>query len=286
MLKARRRKKLFSQPLPPDWLRTVESHCTYYQRLREADRCELHGHIQIFMAEKKFEGCGGLTLTDEIKVCIAANACLLLLHRQTDYFPDLRSVLVYPGSYFAQVTRHIGHGVMTEGQQVRAGESWNHGTVVVSWADICKDLAGGGHTSVILHEFAHQLDYEDGYADGAPLLEPVSVPMLGSQIFAHGETQRTRKERHATWARVMKTEYERLRSQAQTWGMNGGPQIIGGPQVLRAYGATNPAEFFAVATEAFFGTPRELLAQHPELYAELKWYFNQDPAAWPVAQAF
>ena len=137
----------------------------------------------------------------------------------------------------------------------------------------------GGCTSVILHEFAHQLDYEDGYADGAPLLEPVSVPMLGSQIFANGETQRTRRERHATWSRVMKIEYDRLRSQMQTWGMNGVPQA---PQVLRAYGATNPAEFFAVATEAFFGTPRELLAQHPELYTELKWYFNQDPAKWSI----
>lgn len=277
MLKARRRKKLSFQPLPPDWLRIVESHCPYHQRLPETDRRELHGHIQIFLAEKKFEGCGGLALTDQIRVCIAANACLLLLHRQTDYFPDLQSILVYPGSYFAQVTRHIGHGVMTEGQQIRAGESWNHGTVVVSWADICKDIASDGRTSVILHEFAHQLDYEDGYADGAPLLEPVSVPMLGSHIFGSIETQRTRRERHATWTRVMKSEYENLRARV-SGVMFGTAQ--GHVEVLRSYGATNPAEFFAVATEAFFGTPRDLQAQHPELYAELKWYFNQDPANW------
>jgi Mlc titration factor MtfA (ptsG expression regulator) len=264
MWKTRRRKFLFTQSLSPDWQRIVETHCPYYRHLPEADRRELHGHIQVFMAEKKFEGCDGLTLTDEIKICIAANACILLLHRQTDYYPDLRSVLVYPTTYYAPVNRYIGHGVMAEGHQARAGESWQHGTVVIAWAEVCKDIANAGQTSVILHEFAHQLDFEDGYADGAPILAPA--------IVTNGETYLARKELYTTWARVMKSEYERLRARVQT----------GEPEVLRAYGATNPAEFFAVATESFFGNPRGMLAQHPELYAELKWYFQQDPALWPA----
>jgi Mlc titration factor MtfA (ptsG expression regulator) len=267
MWKTRRRKKLFSQPLPPDWQRIVESHCPYYHRLSGADQRELRGHIQVFMAEKKFEGCGGLALTDEIKLCIAANACILLLHRQTDYYPDLQTILVYPGSYYAPVTRSIGHGVMTEGYQARGGETWPHGSLVVAWGEICKDLAADGRTSVILHEFAHQLDYEDGYADGAPLLGPATV--------TNSNAYRARKDRYTTWNRVMKSEYERLRARVGAEG-----QAIAEPQVLRGYGATNPAEFFAVAAESFFGTPREMLALHPELYAELKWYFQQDPAQW------
>jgi hypothetical protein len=242
----------------------VERHCPAYEHLSAADRQELAGHIQIFLAEKKFEGCAGLAVTDDMRLCIAANACLLLLHRQTDYFPDLQTVLVYPGSYVATVTRHIGHGVMAEVEQARSGESWPHGSVVLAWAEICKDLAGHGRTNVIIHEFAHQLDYEDGYADGAPLLAPVTG--------ADGKTLRTRKDRYADWARVMKSEYENLRARVAT-------DVPGEPQILRAYGATNPAEFFAVATEAFFGQPRELRQQHAELYAELKWYFNQDPAS-------
>ncbi len=266
MLKARRRQKLSSQPLPSAWQRIVPAYCPGYEHLSVADRRELEGHIQVFLAEKKFEGCAGLVITDEMRLCIAANACLLLLHRQTDYYPDLQTVLVYPGSYVAPVTRHLGHGVMTEAHQARAGESWPHGAVVLAWAEICKDITAHGRTNVIIHEFAHQLDFEDGYADGAPLLGPVTG--------ADGKTLRTRKDHYADWARVLNAEYERLRQKIEA----------GEPTLLRAYGATNPAEFFAVVTEAFFGQPRELQIQHPGLYAELKWYFNQDPAAWPGAQ--
>jgi Mlc titration factor MtfA (ptsG expression regulator) len=260
--KSQRRKKLSARPLSTDWQRIVETHCPYYRQLSDVDRQELNGHIQIFLAEKKFEGCGGLTVTDEVRLCIAANACLLLLHRRTEYYPDLQTILIYPESYFAPFTRTIGHGIITEGHQARSGETWPHGSLVLAWAEIVRNLAGGGVENVILHEFAHQLDYEDGYADGAPLLGPVTG--------ANGQTLQTRKERYTAWARVMKSEYESLQQKVQG----------GQPTLLRGYGATNPAEFFAVATESFFGQSRELLAQHPGLYAELQWYFNQDPASW------
>jgi Mlc titration factor MtfA (ptsG expression regulator) len=256
MWKAFRRKKLGAHALPPEWLRLVESHCPAWQHLSADDRRELTGHIQIFLAEKRFEGCDGLAITDQIKVCIAANACLLLLHRQTDYFPGLRTILVYPDPYYAPVVHPIGHGVIAEGHQMRAGEAWPHGSLVLAWSQIQRDLAGGGRTSVILHEFAHQLDYEDGYADGAPLLYP-------------DETHRTRHERHAAWLRVMTREFEALKARLQR----------GESTLINPYAATNPAEFFAVTTETFFGRPQELRQQHPELYAELKWFYHQDPAA-------
>ncbi len=234
----------------------VEAMCPFYAGLPEPDRRELEGHIQIFLAEKQFEGCGGLELTEEMKVCIAAHACLLLLHRESDYYPDLKTVLVYPGAYVAPITRHVGSGVYEEGEQTRAGESWREGAVVLAWDAVLSGIRdpGNGH-NVILHEFAHQLDYEDGQTDGAPLL-------------GHGENLLEQKRRYADWSRVMQSEFEQLRTRVQR----------GQSTVLRDYGATSPAEFFAVATECFFTKPREMQQHHPELYERMKWYYQQDPA--------
>lgn len=151
---------------------------------------------------------------------------------------------------------------MEESHQPRAGESWREGAVVLAWDAVCSGLlAPGSGYNVVLHEFAHQLDYEDGQADGAPLL-------------GHGESRSVRKRRYATWSRVMRAEYEQLREQVQRSEST----------VLREYGATNPAEFFAVATECFFGKPQEMQQKHPELYEEMKWYYQQDPAHWPPAR--
>jgi Mlc titration factor MtfA (ptsG expression regulator) len=257
MWKGQRRKKLRSNPFSPDWKRIIETRCPFYHQLPEQDRRELEGHIQVFMAEKKFEGCGGLRITDEIKVCIAAQACLLLLHRNTDYYPGLRTILVYPSSYFAPTTRHVGSGILEESHQARAGESWQEGIVVLAWDEVCRGTMASEQSNVVLHEFAHQLDFEDGYAEGAPA--------LGS-----GESFLMCKSQYATWARVMGAEYEQLRAKVRS----------GESSVLRDYGATNPAEFFAVATESFFGKSQEMQQKHPELYEELKWFYRQDPAQW------
>jgi MtfA peptidase len=262
MWRRQRRKKLQSALFPPDRKRIVETHCPFYHQLPEPDRRELEGHINVFMAEKKFEGCGGLELNDEIRICIAAHACLLLLHRQTDYYPDLQTILVYPNTYVVPTTRHVGSGVLEESQQSRAGESWREGAIVLAWDAICSGiLAPKNGYNVVWHEFAHQLDFEDGQADGVPLL-------------GHGESFSMRKQRYAAWSRVMKMEYERLRDQVQR----------GERTVLREYGAINPSEFFAVATEYFFGKPHALQQQHPELYAEMSWYYQQDPAHWLSGQ--
>lgn len=258
MLKGLRRKKLRATPLPEEWRQRVAARDPFYHRLPEADRRELEGHIQVFLAEKQFEGCDGLVVGEEHKYLVASQACLLLLHRDTDYFPDLQAILIYPAMYVVPTTRPVGGGVMQQRDESRWGESWREGAIVLAWDAVLDGLNAPeqGH-NVVLHEFAHQLDYENGQADGAPLLgsgEPVSV----------------RNQRYADWARVMRSEYEQLRAQVQR----------GERTVLRDYGATSPVEFFAVATEGFFCRARELRETHPALYEQMKLYYQQDPAEW------
>jgi MtfA peptidase len=245
----RRRERLRSAPFPAEWLGFVDRNVPFYASLTEADGRELQGLIQVFLAEKNFEGCNGLELTDEIKVTIAAHACRLLLRRDADVFPRLITILVYPSAYVAKSVEPIGGGTVLEGEQVRLGEAWKDGVAVVSWDDLLATAEGRNPgRNLILHEFAHILDMEDGAADGTPKL--------------------LRREQYATWSQVMETEYERL----------GRDSVLGRYTVLDPYGATNPAEFFAVATEAFFEKPTVLAKRHPELYAELRAYYQQDPA--------
>lgn len=246
--KRRRRQRLRETPFPPAWEEIVEKNVPLYGRLSDADRAELRGHVQIFLAEKHFEGCGGLTLTDEIRVTIAAQACVLLLHRETDYYRRLVTILVYPSAYRAKGVEPLGGGFVLEGEQGRLGEAWTDGVVVLSWDDVrsgASDIRDGHN--VVLHEFAHQLDQEDGVADGAPILD--------------------RRSRYVAWARVLGAEYEQLRRASHK----------GKKSVLDRYGATQPAEFFAVATECFFEKPAQLKKKHPKLYEELREYYQQDP---------
>ena len=123
MFKSLRRTRLRATPLPVRLRRIIEEYCLFYSRLSTADRKELEGHVQVFLAEKQFEGCGGFEVRDEHRVCIAAEACLLLLHRKTDYYPRLQTILLYPSMYVVPTTRHVGSGIMRETNEQRAGES-------------------------------------------------------------------------------------------------------------------------------------------------------------------
>jgi Mlc titration factor MtfA (ptsG expression regulator) len=251
LFKRRRRQRLRAEPFPPGWLEIIKKNVPIYNHLPEADRKELQGHVQVFLAEKRFEGCGGLELTDEIRGTIAAQACLLLLHRETDYYPRLITILVYPNAYVAKSVEPIGGRVVLEGEQIRLGEAWKSGVVVISWDHVrAASLAHTYGHNLVLHEFAHQLDMEDGTADGSPILE--------------------RRSQYVAWARVLGEEYERLRRDS----------ALGRYTVLDEYGATDPAEFFAVATECFFEKPMLLQKKHPELYEELKEFYRQDPVKW------
>jgi Mlc titration factor MtfA (ptsG expression regulator) len=248
-LKQRRWRRLRAQPFPKHWLAIIQRNVPFFCRLSANDQSELLGHIRVFLSEKRFEGCGGLDLTDEIRVTIAAQACLLLLHRQTGYFPELLTILVYPSTYLVDEKRPLEGPVWEEGTMGRLGETGRRlGSLVLAW-DAAKygaaDSSDG--TNVVLHEFAHQLDFENGAADGAPAF--------------------TSREQQLAWGGVMRTEFASLRAADDT----------GIPTLLDTYGAVNPAEFFAVSTEAFFERPCALRAHHPKLYAELQRYFMQDP---------
>jgi Mlc titration factor MtfA (ptsG expression regulator) len=248
-LRRRRRERLRSAPFPADWLGIIGRNAPFYASLPEVDRRELQGHVQVFLAETHFEGCNGLELTDEIKVTIAAHACRLLLHRGADVFPRLVTVLVYPRAYVAKVVEPIESGEVREGEEVALGEAWKGGGAIISWDDVRATIRGRNPgQNLILHEFAHILDMEDGASDGTPVLP--------------------NRERYASWVAVMEDEYERLRRDS----------ALGRYSVLDYYGAMNPAEFFAVSTEAFFEKPTVLAKRHPELYAELRAFFQQDPA--------
>jgi MtfA peptidase len=247
--KNHRRDALRKEPLTSEERVILDKNVPYLAKLGAADRQELEGLMRIFLAEKSFEGCGGLALTDEMRVTIAAEACLLLLHRETDIYPDVESILVYPTAYLAPSKLSAGNLVI-EGEQARLGESWMRGVVVLAWDHVKHGgTQGGDGRNVVLHEFAHQLDSEDGAMDGAP--------NLGARA------------RYASWARVLGKEFDELSTRLHD----------GRSSDIDSYGATNPAEFFAVVTEMFFEQPRALKQRHPELYAELAAFYNQDPAA-------
>ncbi|MBN1508674.1 MAG: zinc-dependent peptidase [Sedimentisphaerales bacterium] len=244
-----RRRRIANRPFPAEWLAIVERNVPLFVRLPAADRDELKRHILIFMAEKKFEGCGGLRMTDEIKVTIAAHACLLLLHRRTQYYPSLKSILVYPRA-FVVTSPHLLGGTVLEGRDVRLGESWHRGSVVLSWDDVRRTAADiNDGQNVVLHEFAHQLDSSGGKGDSTPVLESRSSFLA--------------------WARALGEDFEKFRRDIRA----------NRAEVLDEYGAVDPAEFFAVATECFFEQPAELRQVYPRLYDELRRFYQQDPAA-------
>ncbi|NQT20850.1 MAG: zinc-dependent peptidase [Planctomycetes bacterium] len=244
-----RRRLALARPFSDEWAEALRQNLPFYVKLPPEMREELQQDVKVFLAEKSFEGCGGLVITDEIRVMIAAQACLLLLNREDECYPKLRSVLVYPSTYVAGGKGHFGGG---EGSRsVRLGESWGRGVVVLSWSSVKQGAfnACDGH-NVAMHEFAHQLDQESGAADGAPILE--------------------RRSAYSSWARVFSKEFDRLQRKARKRKRS----------VLDSYGATNPAEFFAVATESFFEKPAQLQKKHLELYEELRDYYKVNPIEW------
>ena len=181
-LKRRRREAVRRGAFPAAWRAIIEKNVPYAAGLSPEDRQELLGDVQVFLAEKRFEGCGGLSITDEVRVTIAAQACVLLLHRQTDYYPRLVSILVYPSTYLVPGGRGAANGLPDEAPQARLGESWARDVVVLAWDSVVSGASDihDGH-NVVLHEFAHQLDQEDGVGDGAPILPgaPCTSPGRG-----------------------------------------------------------------------------------------------------------
>lgn len=249
-LRRLQRAKVLEAPVPEAVRDVVRRAVPIYDVLDSQEREKLERLVLVFLLEKRFEGAGGLELTDAMRVTIASRACVLVLHRvelDERLYPDLDAIVVYPHAYRAMGSTRVG-SVVVESEQARLGESWTRGVVVLAWDAVASGGHAGGH-DVVVHEFAHQLDGEDGVMDGAPI--------LGGPL------------RYDAWARVLGAEFEALTQRTEQ----------GRAADLDAYGATNPAEFFAVVTEAFFERPAALAEQHAELYAELATFYRIDPAA-------
>ncbi len=251
-----RLRRALARPLAPDLVAILERNLAQYARMDEGQQRRLRRLVQQFLHEKAFVGCAGLEVTDEMRVTIAAQACMLVLGRTGDtspasLYPSLHAVLVYPGAFLVPRREVDAAGVVTEQRQDLLGESWGDGRVILSWDHVRRAGADAPEShNVVLHEFAHQLDSESGSTNGAPYL---------------GST-----ERYRSWSEVLSRNYAALRRDAM-WGQRG---------VLDHYGASSPAEFFAVATESFFEQPWELSARHPDLYEEFLKYFRVDPRDW------
>ena len=241
--KRRKRARLYKSDFPKEWIAILASRFALYKNLPEDIKRQLHGHILIFLHEKNFVGYNGIVINDTIRVTIAAQACILLLNRKTNYYPHLGNILVYPNVF----THADGEGGQHRG---RLGESWHRGPIVLSWQHSeqgGKDDKDGDN--VVMHEFAHQLDQENGDSDGLPILQHNNIRQ---------------------WSTVLGKEFKALKLKLK----------LRKSSLLDKYGATNPAEFFAVITEHFIEQPRQLNEKHPELYSELKKYYQIDPIQW------
>ncbi|MBB5353608.1 hypothetical protein HNR46_003869 [Haloferula luteola] len=238
-------------PFRDEWIAMLRTNLPLYSRLPESLRATLHQRIARFVASVRFEGCNGLELTEEMILTVAAQACLLVIHREGKPFPKLKNVYLYPSTFSSIQRRTDAMGVVTEGEAHRLGESWRTGTIILAWDSVlrgAREIHDG--QNVTFHEFAHELDHEDGSTDGAPELPDRAA--------------------YRSWARVFTQSYQDFLDRLHH----------GQKTVLDPYGATDPAEFFAVATEAFFEKPHPLSKARPELYEELRQYYGLDPREW------
>lgn len=249
-----RRARIRRQPFPRAWREVLQRRWTGWQQLPADLQLQVKKHIQVLLAEKPFIGCQGLVLTDEMRVLIAAQASLLLLNRRAGYFRNLRQVLVYPGTFVVDRAVTEG-GVVRDERRALAGESWQQGQLILSWADVLQGAATADDgRNVVIHEFAHQLDQEAGSANGAP--------PLGSRSL------------RIRWAAVMAAEFERLQLRVSAG------EGAGDGGLIDPYAATSAAEFFAVVSEVFFERPGALAAAHPALFREFAQYYATNPLYW------
>lgn len=247
-LRNRRRARLLRSPFPSNWDSVVRRNVAMSNRMPAAPRSRLIENSRIFAGEKDFEGCAGQVVDDEIRVTIAAQACLLTVGLDVDLFHRVKTILVYPTGYRAPSQRE---GTRENVHEARLGEAWYGGPVILAWDAV---LLGGRNPgrgrNVVVHEFAHQLDFLDGIVDGTP-------PIADNEKFTH-------------WREVMTREYCQLNDDTEA----------GRPTLLDEYGTTNPGEFFAVSTECFYSRASAMKARHPNLFGILADFYRVDPSEW------
>ena len=246
-----RLKRALSAPFPDEWIEILERNIGVYKNLPMPLRLQLRLLIKQFLHEKHFSGARGLEVTDEMRVTIAAQACMLQLNRRGRLYPQLKYIILYPSAFVVSRPEMDGAGVVSHGKKGLLGESWQNGKVILAWDNVlhgARNFVDG--SNVVLHEFTHQLDSETGSTNGAPLLA--------------GESS------YRSWAGALSSEFGELQQDAR----------VGKRSLIDHYGATNPAEFFAVATETFFEKPNQMVKHHQELFDVLKSYYRIDPREW------
>ena len=248
-LTERRRAHLLATPFPDAWRAILARNVRAYGVLDADEQQRLRDLAQVFIAEKHWEGCGGLELDDEIRVTVAGNACLMILGRDHDLFRAVGSILIYPSTVYlpeAAAGTFDGRPRIVSGPQAVLGVAHGGGPVVLAWDAV---VQGGRYPddgrNLVIHELAHKIDFLDGRADGTPPLDGAAA--------------------RAEWARVCTAAFRALDDR--------------GPHLLRAYAATNEAEFFAVASEVFFEKPHQLARELPDLHAVLRGFYRVDLAA-------
>lgn len=248
----RRRRHLLAQPFPSHWLSILHGNVRLYGSLTSPQQMKLRDDLRIFIAERYWESADDLVINDEVQVTIAAHAALLALNLDPhiDWYRPVKTIIMHSGSFISVGKQMRSGGVISEGS-ANSGEAWHNGPVILSWNDT---VWGGRNTldgrNLALHEFAHVLDMADGLSNGTP---PLTERIDGK-----------------TWHRTMTDAYEQLIDDAE----------FGHATLLDVYGATNVAEFFAVATEAFFERGQAMRQLLPELYATMRAFYGQDPALW------
>jgi MtfA peptidase len=245
----RRRRQLLAQEMPAEWRAIIKRNVAVYSLLPEQQQRRLLDAARIMVAERRFEGCRGLVMADEVRVTIAAQAALLLLGEEGYYFDRVPSVLVYPSAYVRE--HSLGWQGPVDAEAELLGESWHHGSIILSWPAV---LSGGRDPrdgqNLVLHEFAHHLDGLDGEMGGTPPLPTTAA--------------------HRHWRDVFEREYATLAGDVAT----------GKDTLLDPYGTTSQAELFAVATECFFERPVEMQQRHSELFECLQNFYKLDPTEW------
>ena len=239
-------------PFPVAWQRVLVECVPIYHRLPPQQRPALHDLTQRFIATKEFWGSKDLPVTEEMKVIVAAQACVLILNLpRLGLYPQTREVILYPKDFGEVLTAIGADGRSYEIDMTRIGEAVRRGPVLLAWESVQQEaIDPSDGYNVVFHEFAHALDFLDGEANGAPPLET--------------------KADYAEWSRVFSAAHQELKSAAAR----------GRRTLLDPYGAKSPAEFFAVATEHFFEQGYRLKRNHPALYAQLRKFYQQDPANW------
>jgi Mlc titration factor MtfA (ptsG expression regulator) len=246
-----KRRQIRRQPFPQDWRKIIKHRIPYFSTMPTDLQLQLKKHIQVFIAEKEFIGQQGITINDDIKVTVAAQACLLLLNRKTGYYPNLHTIVIYPGAFVKKQLQADSIGLYSEQTSVMLGESWQLGKVILSWQHTVEGAkTPDDGANVVIHEFAHQLDQENGNANGAPWLG--------------------KKGNYQTWSEILAFEFQQLRQKTEQ----------GESSLFDSYGATNAAEFFAVASEVYFEQSIILYNHHRALYQQLQSYYQVDPVNW------